>query len=125
MKPLIPFLTLLATTPASAAQSDYTLPPLSEFPAIVERPLFMPGRQGVAPATPPSAAIAGERRLIGTMRRGGQRVALLLLVDGTSRSLSPGDELDGWRLLSVEPGAALLTAPDGTRLRLSVGGSLP
>lgn len=124
MKRLAPFLALLTAGPA-LAQSDDALPPLSAFPAIVERPLFVPSRQGAAPATAPSAAASGERRLIGTMRRGGQRVALLLLVDGTSRSLSPGDELDGWRLLSVEPGAALLAAADGTRLRLPVGGSLP
>lgn len=109
---------------AAGPSLDDRLPPLSSFTAMVERPLFIPSRQGTAPVQAPPAIAGQERRLIGIASRGGRQMALLL-VDGAGRSLLPGQELDGWRLLSVEPGAARFAAPDGSSLRLAVGGSLP
>lgn len=120
-------LSLLFAAPSSPAQDEtgFALPPLSDLTAIVDRPLFVPTRQGTdATAVPAGPGKTADRRLIGIVKRGGQGAALLLL-DQRPRTLAVGQVLDGWRLDAVEPGAALLSHADGRTLRLSVGKPLP
>lgn len=122
---LIALLLLLIPLPALAQdEAGFALPPLSDLSAMVERPLFVPSRQGSTAPTPPGNSGATDRRLIGIVKRGGQGAALLLL-DGTPRTLTPGQVVADWRLTAVEPGAALLSHADGRHVRLTVGQALP
>lgn len=121
-------LLLLCLKPLAALAQDeagFALPPLSDLSAMVERPLFVPSRRGTeGAAIPLSPGSSTDRRLIGIVKRGGQGAALLLL-NGSPRTLTPGQVLEGWRLIGVEPGAALLSHTDGRHLRLTVGKPLP
>lgn len=107
------------------AEADYHLPPPASLSALVERPLFTPSRRGEATPTQASPAPSGEVRLVGAVvgRRDGGRA--LLLQGGVARPWLPGQELSGWRLLAVEPGAVRLTGPAGADIRLPVGAVLP
>lgn len=128
--PLLLVLASVGVLPAGAQNAaDYDLPPLSSVTAIVERPLFDPDRRGPAAAASPTpaastATVTGETRLLGAARQGGQ-VRALLSVAGTARSLTPGQEIAGWRLVAVDKEAAIFQAPDGRSLRLAVGDRLP
>lgn len=125
MKTLLSALLLLTPLPVLAQEeTGFALPPVSDLTAIVERPLFVPSRQATALPAAPAARTAADRRLIGIVMRGGQGAALLLL-DGTPRTLAPGEMAADWRLTAIEPGAALLSHADGRHLRLTVGQALP
>jgi len=109
----------------AVAEADYHLPPPASLSALVERPLFTPSRRGEAMTNPASPAPSGAARLVGAVvgRMGGGRA--LLLQGGVARPWLPGQELAGWRLLAVEPGAVRLAGPAGADIRLPVGAVLP
>ena len=111
------------------SESDYLLPPLEDLRAMAERPLFMPGRRGVVEDRAPVASLtavppAASVMLSGIGWRGdGQGVALLRR-GVTARTLAPGQEWGGWRLVGVGQASVDLLSSDGARHSLRVGQSL-
>lgn len=76
-------------------------PPPAPLPlkAAFARPLFAPAEPEAAPADAP--------QLVGVVGRlGHDAVALVRGADGASRTLSPGESIDGWRLQSLAIDAA-------------------
>lgn len=97
-----------ASTPVSAAPATDAPPPES-FRAVVERPLFRPDRRPVPVAvvpqeTPPVLRVEPPAiDFIGTLRRDGRILALVAGISPKLQELEPGAEVDGWRVVSVEP----------------------
>lgn len=105
----------------------YALPPLDQFAAVIERPLFSPTRRMPAPEVPdepeePTVAAprpvrnAGpaepELHFFGTVLRRGKVAALVSFPDtGETGRLVPGDKVGAWTVLQVQ----------GDRLALGLG----
>ncbi len=105
------------TGPAKAdfeSVSAFTLPPLTEFDAIKERPIFIEGRRPL----PPSQTVVQEQRP--TPSRGGSRppkmvLSAILIINnepmallrnppkGVSTRLKTGDEFQGWQVEKITP----------------------
>lgn len=91
-------------------------PPLAPLSASFERPLF--GASGEAEPTAPADAPA----LVGIVGRLNQdAVALVRTADGSTRSLKPGESVDGWRLASLAIDAAFFTRGN-EKARVALGG---
>jgi hypothetical protein len=112
---------------ATEPPSPFVLPPLEQFTAVVERPLFSPSRRMPtlpAEAEPEVAAPAPEvlgdqgppepeLRFFGTVTRGGEAAALVTFpATAEVTRLRPGDAVGEWEVLSVER----------NRLELGLGG---
>lgn len=100
---------------------------VADVDVILSRPLFRRERRPNAERpTAPRPAVGGLRRLTlaATARDGARSVALL---QGGSRAeyhrLSPGDELNGWRLLDIGPNGALFEAVDAATAARSGDGA--
>ncbi len=84
-------------------------PPIEQFSAIVERPIFTATRrtarrQPVAPSAPASSAglILGRYQVVGVVVTPGNRRVLLKRVGGAETiRLKEGEEIDGWTLVNV------------------------
>lgn len=133
MRRQIALLLLLAAGPAAgqdASDTGYSLPPLGDLRGVAERPLFMQGRRGavesqspvVAPAT--ATAAVAPLTLAGIGRRSDGQGVALLRQGGTARTLSPGQEWVGWRLVAVGTASVEMLSPQGERQSLRVGQSL-
>jgi hypothetical protein len=111
------------------------LPPVEQFTAMVERPLFSPSRRpGMAPEAElagaelqgpepePAAEVSGlpEVRFVGTIGQGGAMTALVV-PEGhhDAVKLRVGDEVAGWRVHSVTA-SQLVIEQDGERLVLTI-----
>jgi hypothetical protein len=86
--------------------------PLPAYAAILQRPLFVPGRRMEADSAPEAAAIAvtasiARHAVVGVVRGNGGARAFLKMPDGNTRTLRPGDSLDGWQLAAITPAGAL------------------
>ncbi len=93
-----------SAAPAPAAAERAVIPPpVSAIAAIYERPVFAVAEGGEeAPADAPAlVGIAG--------RLNKDAVAMVRLADGSARSLSVGESVDGWRLESLAIDAAFFT----------------
>ncbi len=85
------------------------LPPIEQFAAIVERPIFTATRrtarrQPVAPSAPASSGgrILGRYQVIGVVVAPGNRLVLLRRLGGAETiRLKQGEEIDGWTLVEV------------------------
>ncbi len=87
-------------------QPSYTMAPLEDFAAILERPLFSPTRRPPAPGV--VAAVASEPELqvtlVGVIISSEEQIAIVRLKDaGRFARLSVGDSFQGWILDSIEP----------------------
>ena len=96
------------TPPLAAlpAQTSYSLAPVEDFSAILERPLFSPNRrppaEGVAAVAPSAPEL--EVTLVGVIISSEEQIAIVKLKDATSFArLSVGDTFQGWVLNSIEP----------------------
>lgn len=99
------------------AGDDFTLPPLSEFSAIVERPLFTRDRRPAPPSETATTAAGQDGQapfqLSGVMIAGSRRVALL-----QSRSspktvrVEEGETIEGWKVVTIRP--QVVTLKSGT-----------
>ena len=89
------------------ALPEYDPPPINQFAAAVERPLFSPDRR--PPAETPSVVVASADQaltatLSGILFADSGSVALLTAVgDSTPVRVSQGDEYLGWRLSRINP----------------------
>jgi hypothetical protein len=93
-----------STAPVPAAAERAVIPPpVPAIAAIYERPVFAVAEGGEeAPADAPAlVGIAG--------RLNKDAVAMVRLADGSARSLSVGESVDGWRLESLAIDAAFFT----------------
>jgi len=108
--------------PAAAAAEPPTLavlPPIGQFAAIAERPLFSPSRRPVA--VEKSGVVAGglatRYRVLGVMSVGHEQRALL--IEGTHRrELGIGDRLEGYTVARIEQDRVVLTSPAGEAVLL-------
>jgi hypothetical protein len=112
--PPVPATRPLATAPASTpAPALSALPPLTNFSAIVERPLFSPSRRpppGVSAAAGP--LVASRYRLLGVLATGPKKRAFL--ADGARRvDVAEGERLDGWTVKQIGADSVRLSSSDG------------
>jgi general secretion pathway protein N len=112
--PPIPATRPLATPPvAPAAPPIAALPPLANFAATVERPLFSPSRRPAANA--PAAAAPGAEsryRLLGIVASGAKKTAFV--ADGARRAeIGVGDAFDGWTVKEISQNRVTLMSPSG------------
>ena len=108
--------------------ADRRLPPLAEYGAILERPLFLPDRRPYIAPEPVVATPAAAARTTSAIRfllsaviiTPDKRIALIQPEqNGKPRRLARGDEHDGWRLIAIEPRRISLRQGDEIRqLRL-------
>jgi hypothetical protein len=78
------------------------------YPAILDRPLFSPGRSQ-ASAVVGDVAPPGALALLGVASDGGRASATLVAPGGAPRSLRLGEAIQGWRLSGVGRDHALLS----------------
>ncbi|MBV8650405.1 MAG: hypothetical protein JO255_02990, partial [Alphaproteobacteria bacterium] len=109
--------TLAPAAPVAAVPVDDT----ALVTEIAARPLFTPGRRPPAPpqAAPPVVAEEVAKpewnwRLAGLMIAPGRREALFLR-QGEQRTVSEGQEIDGWILAAVRADGVMLLDGDGTK----------
>lgn len=91
---------------AVSAPVRFSMPPLSTFGEIGERPLFSRSRRPAAPdeSLGPAAQRAGALVLNGVILTGRDRIALLAAPESDRMTpLREGDTLAGWTLVSVYP----------------------
>lgn len=96
------------------------VPAPQDYPEIVARPLFSPGRR---PAAGDAAASEDESLVvigIGTTTE--SSTALLRTGEGQVRRIRVGDDVNGWTVAAIEPAAITLTR-DGESRRLGLGGA--
>lgn len=119
--------------PAEDEGRRRTLPPLQNFAAVVERPLFTPTRRLVRPVDPvaaepePPAQAGGEEEpaeavpqtprpdlhFFGTLRRGGEVKALVTKQGGAGVDvLGVGDPVDEWEVRTVDRDRLVLAHQD-------------
>lgn len=115
---------LLLAPPRASEAPQGALPPLAAPPeapplaAAFTRPLFAAGGQE-APAAEDAPALVG---VVGRLMH--DAVALVRTVDGSTRTLAPGESVDGWRLESLAADAAYFTR-GGQRARVPMPGEDP
>ncbi len=87
-------------------QPSYSVAPVADFSAILERPLFSPTRrppaEGVAAVVDPEPEL--QVTLVGVIISSEEQIAIVKPRDATSFArLSVGDSFQGWALDSIEP----------------------
>lgn len=87
----------------------FELPPLDEFSAFVDRPLFVEGRkpppaEGEQTQAPKAEDLAPlELSLMGVMLSPHGQMAILAEASGKNRRVKLGGTIDGWRLTELKP----------------------
>lgn len=102
-------------------------PPIEQFAAIVERPIFTATRrsarrQPVAPSAPASSRglILGRYQVVGVVVTPGNRLVLLRRLGGAETiRLKEGEEIDGWTLVNVTRNDVVLES-GGRREKIEV-----
>ncbi len=96
------------------------VPVPQDYPEIVARPLFSPGRR---PAAGDQASSEDDSLVvIGIGTTTDSSTALLRTGEGQVRRIRVGDEVNGWTVATIEPAAITLTR-DGESRRLGLGGA--
>jgi len=104
---------------AQEADSAFSLPPLVDLGAIVERPLFSQDRrppadqiQADAPAAASEPSDEGERQIVlaGTATDQSERAVAILhdVSQGVQFRVWVGDEIEGWTVKAIRPRAVVL-----------------
>jgi len=90
---------------AARRQKPLMVPPVAEYAAILASPIFAPDRSPGASesgsASGGSGSLAGYAA-IGAVAGRAVATALVTIPGGGIKSLRPGDEVEGWRLVAVE-----------------------
>ncbi len=103
------------------------LPPIEQFAAIVERPIFTATRrtaraQPVARSAPAASGglILGRYQVIGVVVAPGNRLVLLKRLGGAETiRLKEGEEIDGWTLVDVTRNEVVLES-GGRREKIEI-----
>lgn len=92
-----------------------SLPPLADFAATIERPLFAPSRRPAAgPAAQSGSAIERRYRLQGLVIAGAARHALILDTQGgRTIEIAEGGAIEGWVVKRIEQAGVVLVSPAG------------
>lgn len=104
---------------AQETPAAFSLPPIDDLKAIVDRPLFSPDRrpppetsQAGEPAAAPEASSGGERQLVlsGTATDQSERAVAILhdISQGVQFRVWVGDEVGGWKVKAIKPRALVL-----------------
>jgi hypothetical protein len=113
---------VIANPTAVSAQEtpeSFSLPPLEDFSAIVDRPLFSPDRrpppetsQVGEPAVAAEGSSSGERQIVlaGTATDQSERAVAILheISQGVQFRVWVGDEIAGWTVKAIRPRALVL-----------------
>ncbi|WP_404337510.1 hypothetical protein AB2M62_02470 [Sphingomonas sp. MMS12-HWE2-04] len=91
-------------TSGPSREAPLDAPALPDLAAAYERPLFAAASGADAPLPQDAPALVG---IAG--RLGADAVALVRGADGTTRTLHPGESIDGWQLASLAIDAAFFT----------------
>lgn len=103
-----------APNPPQPPQKPIAAPPTAQLAASYRRDLFAPAGGDTDSAT------EGAPELLGIAGRLSQdAVAMVRGSDGATRSLKPGEGVDGWRLAALAPDAAFFTRGN-RRVRVAV-----
>ena len=101
-------------SPLPVKKDDFSLPPLSQFQAIVERPLFLQSRRPIPGATTEtSPTVSKETRLnqyslTAVVIVPDKRLALLRsTTDKKIHKIEEGQDLQGWKLKEIKDESAL------------------
>ncbi len=103
------------------------VPPALVPRGLAGRALFLPSADaGTANATGVAAPTAPAFGAVvaGSLARRGRRAAVLVLADGSTRYLLPGQRFAGWQLLAITDSAARFRR-DGRDLTLGFGAAAP
>jgi len=104
-----------AALPARQRVKAFTVPALTEFAEIDERPLLLPARK---PIKVPEAKAAPVQRqppnvtLVGIILDGKRRIAIAKMGGAQSVNLVPGQMIDGWQVVAIESDGVALTADE-------------
>jgi hypothetical protein len=110
-----------ASTPASAGSAaPFALPPVATFAQVVQRPLFAPGRRppravpaavaaGPTPAPPAALSPPPAVDLVGIVRSGSFRTAILRKRNGPTRRLQEHGIIDDWSVDAIEESSIVLS----------------
>jgi hypothetical protein len=103
--------------PAPSTAEAIEPPDIDELAAMVERPLFVPGRRPIAPAViepqPPSRTVTPLPLMLLGVLAGERRAALVRAGTAAAPSwVREGELFGGWRVLRIEP-QRLIVAGDG------------
>lgn len=101
-------------SPLPVKKDDFSLPPLSQFQAIVERPLFLQSRRPIPGATTETSPIASKETrlnqysLTAVVIVPDKRLALLRsTTDKKIHKIEEGQDLQGWKLKEIKDESAL------------------
>jgi hypothetical protein len=101
-----------ARSAAPTAPAMAGLPPLTNFAATVERPLFSPSRRPAASAPAAAPGTESRYRLLGIVASGTKKTAFV--ADNARRAeLGVGDTLDGWTVKEIRQDRVTLASPTG------------
>lgn len=113
------FVTRIPPAAAQARDAAFSMPAADEYSAIIERPLFSPGRKPpegevVAPAPESNEADGDAGReiiLTGTATDQADRAAAILhdAAQGINFQVRVGDKVDGWTIKAIQPRAVTLS----------------
>src|SRR5918992_4250884 len=100
--------------PLLVKKDDFSLPPLSQFQAIIERPLFLQSRRPVPGATTETSPTASKETrlnqysLTAVVIVPDKRLALLRsTTDKKIHKIEEGQDLQGWKLKEIKDESAL------------------
>lgn len=98
----------------------FELPPLEEFSAFVDRPLFMEGRKPAVEAEQSQTAAEEDKtplnlNLMGVMLSPRGEMAILAEASGKNRRVKLGGGIGGWRLVELKPDRVTLQRGDERR----------
>ena len=91
---------------ALSAQTSFTMAPIADFSAVLERPLFSPTRRPPVEGAVADAAPEAELQvtLMGVIISSEEQIAIIRPKDASRfERLSVGDSFQGWTLDSIEP----------------------
>lgn len=109
--------------PPAGAEPDaaFQLPPVEEFSAFVDRPLFVEGRkppvegEQQAQAAKPEDLAPLELSLMGVMFSPHGKMAILAEASGKNRRVKLGGTIEGWRLIDLKADRVTLQRGDEQR----------
>lgn len=109
----------IAANPADARSASFSLPPLTAYAEVAQRPLFSETRRP-APESADSDPAAANFSLVGTIISGGDRRALVAHGQPPrTERLVEGQSVDGWTVESILDDRVVLRRVD-TRLEVKV-----